>query len=136
MEVNEIISAAIAKGACGQSSKATDWKSLAWLFFSPQGREFCGEHNYPSHAVFQQIKDNIGPHGIFVDESVSLKNHDVALIGDGESTICFEGTEKPYKVILMHGAKARIHASMYALVKVENISGEYEVFNDGTATVL
>ena len=58
------------------------------------------------------------------------------MIGEGESVLHYSGTDRPYKVILMHGAKARIHAGMYAIVKVENISGEYEVFNDGTATIL
>lgn len=32
IEVKDILNKAIGLGACSQSSKATDWKSLVWLF--------------------------------------------------------------------------------------------------------
>lgn len=47
MKVHDIMQKAISLGACCESGKATDWKSLCWLFFSPQGREFCEHNNYP-----------------------------------------------------------------------------------------
>ena len=136
MEVKEIINKAVELGACQKSSKATDWKSLAWLFFSPQGLEFCKKYNYPSIDAFRQMDGVIASYGVYVDSDCRLDNTDVALVGESMSELHFSNTERPYKVVLMHGAKARIHAGMYAVVKVENISGEYEVFNDGTATVL
>lgn len=137
MEVKEIINKAISMGACGESGKASDWRSLVWLFFSPQGREFCAKHNYPSLEAFRQMKtDEVDRYGVHVESNVDIANEDVALIGKGESVLRFSGAERPYKVILMHGAKARIHAGMYSVVKIANISGEYEVFNDGTATIL
>lgn len=136
MEVNEIMKKAIALGACKESGKATDWKSLAWLFFSPQGREFCAKHNYPSLDIFRTMKGKVERLGVHVEETVEESNKDVALIGKSESTLRFYGTERPYRVILMHGAKTKIYAGMYSVVKIENISGDYEVFNDGTATIL
>ena len=136
MEVNEIMRKAIELGACKESGKATDWKSLAWLFFSPQGREFCANHNYPSLNVFRTMKGKVESLGVHIEEVVEESNKDIALIGEGESVLRFYSTEKPYRVILMHGAKVKIYAGMYSVVKVENISGEYEVFNDGTATIL
>ena len=136
MNVSEILSNAVKLGACEASGKATDWKSLAWLFFSPQGVEFCKKHNYPSLNVFRQMDRVISSLGVYVDNSHNSTNEDIALVGDSESELRFSGTDRPYKVILMHGAKAKIYAGMYAVVKIENISGEYEVFNDGTATVL
>lgn len=137
MEVKDIINKAIEMGACGNSGKASDWKSLAWLFFSPQGVEFCKRHNYPSVDVFRGMRDcGVAKYGVHVEERVELTNEDAALIGEGKSVLRFVGAERPYKVILMHGAKARIHVGMYAVVRIENISGEYEVFNDGTATIL
>lgn len=136
MRVNDILNEALKLGACEASGKATDWKSLAWLFFSPQGVEFCKKYNYPSLDVFRQMDDSISSFGVYVDRSCKLDNTDAAIIGDCQSELHFSGTDRPYKVILMHGAKARIYAGMYAVVKVENISGDYEVFNDGTATVL
>lgn len=136
MRVNDILNEAVKLGACEASGKATDWKSLAWLFFSPQGVEFCKKHNYPSLDVFRQMDRGISSLGVYVDNAHNATNEDIALVGDRESELRFSGTGKPYKVILMHGAKAKIYAGMYAVVKIENISGEYEVFNDGTATVL
>ena len=136
MEVNEIMKRAIELGACEKSGKATDWKSLAWLFFSPQGREFCKKHNYPALETFRGMKGAVESLGVHIEESIEAHEEDIALIGEGESTLYFYGTARPYKVILMHGAKAVIRAGMYAVVKVENISGDYKVFNDGTATIL
>lgn len=136
MEVKSIISEAIKLGACQKSSKASDWKSLAWLLFSPQGREFCASHNFPSLEAFRGMPESISEYGVYVDDVVEAHNADVALIGEGESVLRYDGTDKPYKVMLMHGANARIYAANYAVVNVCNISGDYEVFNDGTATIL
>ena len=136
MKVNDILNDAIKLGACQESSKASDWKSLAWLFFSPQGVEFCKKHNYPSLEAFKQMNDTISSLGVYVNTAVKLTNTNTALIGENQSELHFSGTEKPYKVILMHGAKAKIYAGMYAVVKIENISGDCEIYNDGTATVI
>lgn len=137
MKVKEIISEAVRMGACEASGKASDWKSLVWLFFSPQGREFCREHNYPSLEAFRQVRRyGVARFGVYVERGVDITNEDAALIGEGTSVLHYSGTDHPYKVILMHGAKARIYAGMHAVVKVDNMSGEYEVFNDGTATIL
>lgn len=135
MKVDEILNNAIQLGACQESSKATDWKSLVRLFFSPQGMEFCKKHNFPSLEAFRQMDGVISSLGVYVDNAYNATNEDIALVGDSQSELRFSGTDKPYKVILMHGAKAKIYAGMYSVVKIENISGEYEVFNDGTATV-
>ena len=67
MEVRDVTRKAIKIGACSESGKATDWKSLCWLFFSPQGREFCEENNYPSLDLFRGMAKNIDSYGIYVD---------------------------------------------------------------------
>lgn len=138
MNVEYILKQAKCLGACSESAKATDWKSLVWLFFSPQGREFCKEKNYPSIEMFRSIKEHVEPYGIYVEKAVFTRNKDVALAGDcgAKSELSFSGVEKSHKVILMHGAKTIIHASQYAVVRIENINGEYEIINDGTAEVL
>lgn len=132
MKVKDILSEAIKRGACTQSGKATDWKSLVWLFFSPQGREFCKNNNYPTIDMFRSMKPHVAPYGVLVEEQVTRDNTDVALVGktDKESILKFSGTEKSYKVILMHGARAVIHISHYAVVRIENISGSYEIINE------
>lgn len=138
MEVKDIIEKTVLLGACDKSSKATDWKSLAWLFFSPQGREFCLNNNYPDIATFRNIRQHIEPYGIFVEKKVDRKNEDTALIGsDDVSILSFSGVEKAYKVILMHGAKAVIRLRNYAVVKIESSESWFEVENeDNTGVVL
>lgn len=136
ISVKEIMQKAASMGACSQSGKATDWKSLAWLFFSPQGREFCKDNNYPSIESFRSMAKYVEPYCVYVEKPIEKHNENVALIGEAESTLRYDGVEKAYKVILMHGAKATIHVSNYAVVRLENISGRYEIINDGTAEVL
>lgn len=136
ISVNEIMQKAIGLGACSQSGKATDWKSLVWIFFSPQGREFCKDNNYPSIDMFRSMAQYVEPYGVYVEKTVEKHNEDVALIGQSEGTLRYDGVEKAYRVILMHGAKATIHVSNYAVVRLEDIRGEYEIINDGTGEVL
>ena len=138
ISVKEIMQKAVSMGACSQSGKATDWKSIVWLFFSPQGREFCRDNNYPSIEMFRSMKEHVRPYGVYVEESVFLRNEDTGLVGDcgRQSELSYSGTEKAYKVILMHGARAVIHVSDYAVVRLENISGSFEIINDGTGEVL
>ena len=136
MNVKDIISKATLLGACTKSKKVTDWKSLVWLFFSPQGREFCKDNNYPSLESFRSMSANVEPYGVYVDKNIEKSNEDIALIGKSESILHYSGVEKAYKVILMHGASAKIYASNYAVVRMENISGKFKIINDGTAEVL
>lgn len=135
MEVKDVIDKAIGLGACEQSGKATDWKSLVWLFFSPQGREFCQDNNYPSLNMFRAIKENIEAYGVHVEEDTKAVNTDKAIVG-GTAELTYNGTSKSYKVIIMHGACVRIKVGNYAVVRVENISGSFTVENDGTGRIL
>ena len=135
IEVKDILNKAIGLGACSQSSKATDWKSLVWLFFSPQGCEFCKSTNYPSLEMFRSMKGNVESFGVHIEENVKAVNEDKAIIG-GTAELTFQGTDKAYKVIIMHSGNVRIKISNYAVVRIENISGNYEIINDGTGKVL
>ncbi|WP_302452187.1 hypothetical protein [Phocaeicola coprocola] len=135
IEVKDILNKAIGLGACSQSSKATDWKSLVWLFFSPQGCEFCKSINYPSLEMFRSMKGNVESFGVHIEENVKAVNEDKAIIG-GTAELTFQGTDKAYKVIIMHSGNVRIKISNYAVVRIENISGNYEIINDGTGKVL
>ena len=100
--VNDIIKSALSLGACSGSNGVTDWRSLVWLFFSPQGREFCAENDFPSLDMFRGMADN----------------------------------ERVHKVILMHGGKARVVASDYAVILLVNIGGEVEINKDNTVVIL
>lgn len=135
IDSKDILNKAIELGACSKSGKATDWKSLVWLFFSPQGREFCRDNNYPSLEMFRLMKGYVESFGVHIEEDVQAINEDKAIIA-GTAELTYHGTDKAYKVILMHGGNARIKIGNYAVVRVENMGGTYEVVNDGTGKVL
>ena len=139
MNVSDVMQKAIRLGACDQSGKATDWKSLCWLFFTPQGREFCENNNFPSIEIFREMKSYVHPYGVFVDAGeVSLKNNaNVGIIGKTEAMIEYDDNTKLHRVILMHGAKAIINVSNHAVVDVVNVENcPVEIINDGTGKVL
>lgn len=135
IRVDEILKKAVGLGACAKSGTATDWRSLVWLFFTPQGREFCKEHNYPTIEMFREMKENVKPYNVYVEDSTKLVNEDAAIIG-GEAILSFYGVDRAFRVIVMHGANVTINVGKYAVVRVENIGGKLTVKNDGTAEVL
>lgn len=140
MMIDEVMKSAALLGACNASGKVSDWKSLAWLFFSPQGREFCEERNFPGLSMFRRMKEHgIDKYGVFVDEGeVCLSNDkDIALIGDTCGELKFDKNNVVHKIILMHGAKARIKASNYVVLLIINVGGcEVEIEKDETVIVL
>lgn len=139
MKVADVMKSALELGACNQSGKATDWKSLCWLFFTPQGREFCEENNFPSLEIFKNMKRHIAPYGVYVDAGeVSFKNNaNIGIIGGTDATLEYDDNTKVHKVILMHGAKATIKVSNYSVVNLTNVGNcEVTIINDGTARIL
>lgn len=127
-------------GACSGSGKVSDWRSLAWLFFSPQGREFCEEKNFPSLSMFQRMKSyNVEQFGVFVDLGRVCRSNDkdIALIGDTCGELNFDENNVVHKVMLMHGAKAHITASNYTVLLIVNAGGcEVTIDKDETVVVL
>ena len=139
MNVNDIIKKAISLGACNESGKASDWKSLCWLFFSPQGREFCEESNFPSLKMFQGMKRDVYKYGVYVDSGdISLFNQsNIGVIGDTYANIIINDNTKVHKIMLMHGGKAIINIGNYAVALIVNVGDcEVNVINDGTARIL
>nr|DAJ04722.1 MAG TPA: hypothetical protein [Caudoviricetes sp.] len=140
MKIDEIMKSAALLGACSGSGKVSDWKSLVWLFFSPQGREFCEEKNFPELPMFREMKRHgISELGVFVDEGNVCRSNDkdIALVGDTCGELKFDENNVVHKIILMHGAKARIKASNYAVLLIVNIGGcEVEIDKDKTVVVL
>lgn len=135
--IHEVIKAALSLGACDKPSGVKDWKDLARLFFSPQGREFCQTNNFPSLDLFQEIAEGMKPHGVYVDAGqVEYANPGkIGLIGDTEALITIDDNTRVHKVILMHGAKAHIKASNFAVILIVNI-GECELVLDKDQTVV
>lgn len=138
--IQEIMKSASLCGACSGSGKVSDWRSLAWLFFSPQGREFCEEKNFPSLSTFQRMKSyKVEQFGVFVDLGRVCRSNDkdIALIGDTCGELKFDENNVVHKVILMHGAKAHITASNYVVLLIVNMGGcEVTIDKDETVVVL
>lgn len=137
--VNEIMQSASLMGACAKSKGVSDWKSLAWLFFTPQGREFCEKHNFPSLEIFREVKDNVAKYGVFVDAGVVKRQNDadIGVVGDTLAELVYDDNTVVHKVVLMHGAKAKIKASHYAVILLVNMGDcEVEIEKDQTVVVL
>lgn len=139
MNVKDVILEAVKIGACSGSNGVTDWKSLCWLFFTPQGREFCEDNAFPTIGMFRDMKDHVKEFGVYVDAGNITRQNDthIAVIGDTCADLAYDNNTKVHKVILMHGAKARIKACHYAVILLVNIGKcEVEIDKDQTSIVL
>ena len=137
--VSEIMEQAVKNGACNKSKGASDWKTLSWLFFTPQGLEFCEENNFPPVDDFREMDSSISDFGVFVDKGEIVRSNDtnIALIGDTYGRLVFDDNTKVHKVVLMHGAKALIIARNYAVVRLVNIGDcDVKIHNDKTSVIL
>lgn len=138
--IDEILQKALQMGACNKSNGVTDWKTLVWLFFTPQGIEFCQKNNFPTLEMFREIKEEVEGFNVFVNAGVQKRSNDscVALIGPKtKGELVFDDNTKVHKVIVMHGAKLDIVLRNYAVVRLINI-GDNEIrrHRDKTSIIL
>lgn len=138
--IDEILQKALQMGACNKSNGVTDWRTLVWLFFTPQGIEFCEKNNFPTLEMFKDIKEDVEAYNVFVDAGVQKRSNDscVALIGPKtKGELVYDDNSKVHKVIVMHGAKVDIVARNYAVVRLVNI-GDNEIrrHKDKTSIIL
>lgn len=139
MEIKDIMHEAIDLGACEKTSSVSSWKTLAWLFFSPQGVEFCQKNNFPTLSMFRKMDEEIASNCIFVDKGVINRSNDssIAVIGDTDARLTFDDPTKVHKVIVMHGARVFIVARNYAVVRLVNIGdNKVSVSKDSSAVIL
>ena len=131
--VDAIRAMALQTGACKKINRVQDF-----LMFTPQGIEFCQDHNFPAVEVFRENRSNLQGLEVYVDAGdITLKGKEyVCLVGDTKATIEASGAKFTHTIILMHGARAQINAKDYAVLNIVNISGEYSVNKDGTVVVL
>lgn len=137
--IDQLMKCALTLGACAQSDKVTDYKSLVWMFFSPQGREFCEENEFPTLEMFRKIKDYVSEFGVIVDGGTIERNNDanVGIIGNTDAQLTYTDNMLVHKVVLMHGGKARIKASNYAVILLVNVGNcEVEIDKDETVVIL
>lgn len=136
MTYEELIKGLEEHGACSRSREARNITSISKLVFTAQGREYIRNNNYPTLDIFRALKRKIEKNNIYVDGNIHATNKSVVIVGDSTATLNYTGLADRYKVIILHGAKAKINVSDYAVVLIDNIGGSYEINNDGTGRVL
>ena len=136
--VDAIRAMALQTGACKKINRVQDFPELIKLMFTPQGIEFCQDHNFPSVEVFRKNRDSLERLGVYVDAgNIALKGKEyVCIVGDTDATIEAAGTKFIHTIILMHGARVKINAKDYAVLNIVRIGGEYSIKKDGTVIVL
>lgn len=138
-DIEDIKTEAVRLGACGKIRGAEDMAALVELFYSPQGKEFCQEKNFPTMKMLRSLGEGceLADYGIFVDYGHldTWNIGDITLAGKTHGDLEYEGVERKYTVILLHGAKATITARNHAVIEVINVSGR-EVKYDIDETVV
>lgn len=107
--------------ACGLITGREGMDELARLLFSPQGVEFCTKHQFPDMRLARRFKQQgVEQHGVYVDAGrIALADRaETCLIGGTEATLTYADPSKRHVVVLLHGAKALVRASGYAVVFV------------------
>lgn len=137
--ITKILNGATALGACRKTNGITSAEQLVALFFSPQGREFCLKHNYPTLAMWREIKASIPSLeklGFYIDAgAIELRNKEnIAIIGQTRCVAKFDENNSIFHTIALHGAKATIKACNYAVFEAEaDAASEVETIKDKTA---
>lgn len=109
------------------------------LFMTPQGIEFCTKHSFPAIEMCRKFKGETAERfGIFVESDAHVENLPiVVLVGNCHAELEYNDPNKRHQVVLMHGASARIKASNWAVVFVNNASeGSVEIEATDNAKVL
>jgi len=140
MEFSSIKKILKQNGACNDVDRVSNYEELANVFFSARGAEYVINKRFPDYNLFKEYKDDVRPYGIYVDENdVDFsKGYNFCLVGKTENKAVLTGTKSVYKIYLIHGAKVRIEAKGYAVVKVVKLTDDcdYELHNDSKVVML
>lgn len=107
---------------CTMFKGTEDLEQLIKLMFTPQGIEFLTRYNFPDLATFRKFKKyHPERYGVYIDcGEISLSEaRRVFLVGNSSATLNYRETAGN-RVYLMHGARASIVASGYAVFKIEH----------------
>lgn len=132
MIIDDIKQAGAQLGACPLLARAETMDSLLSLLFTPQGREFCSTHNFPSLEIIRGLDATTAKHNdIYVDSGLVhiTARGNMAIVGNTIATIEVDGVhcQELVKIIVMHGAKANIKARNYAVVIASTIGDQTSI---------
>lgn len=118
--IHQIYEQARLLGACSLfTGKERTLEDIVSLFTTTQGMEFCVNNHFPNMATFRLFKPyKVERFGIYIDAgTITLHNPEQAiLIGNTVATINND-TLEAHEIILLHGAKAVVNASGWAVCK-------------------
>lgn len=118
--IHQIYEQARLLGACSLfTGKERTLEDIVSLFTTTQGMEFCVNNHFPNMATFRLFKPyKVERFGIYIDAgTITLHNPERAiLIGNTVATINND-TLDAHEIILLHGAKAIVNASGWAVCK-------------------
>ena len=100
-------------------------EELAGLLMSTQGLEFCVRYRFPNMRTFRLFKGlGAEKHGVYIDAgSITLRNPGRAvLVGQTTATVSCDTLER-HEITLLHGARAVVNASKWAVVFVRAQQG-------------
>lgn len=112
---------------------------LAELMFTPHGREFCADNDFPTRADindrnFARLRDM----GIYVNAGkVEITDpENVCFIGKTEAVVTISGPDHIFRVVALDKAKVHVKASGYAVGSVEaSKTATITIDNDNTAVI-
>lgn len=130
---------AVAFNVCAMFKGTETPDELMRLFLSVQGLEFCVKNRFPTLEMWRSgYKEIASKYNIFIDAGdIRIANQPkVVLIGDTQAELVYDNSLQRHEVVVMHGAKAKIKASGYAVVFVTSADGEIERDITGNAKIL
>lgn len=121
------------------TGKEQTLEDIVHLFTTPQGIEFCTEHDFPNIEIFRLFKSyNVERFGIYIDAgSITLNNPSRAILIGSTSAVIDCDTLVTHEVVLLQGAEAIINASGWAVCKTTVSRGCNIICNaSGNAIIL
>lgn len=133
----EIKEQALSLGACDMIDGADTLAELVALMHTPQGREFCKAKRFPTLGILRSRREDFAALGVYVDAGeVEMTDRDnVIIAGDTHARLSYDDTARPYYAMVMHGARADVIASGYAVCEVTRVKGRVSVSSDDNAMV-
>lgn len=107
--------------ACRMFKGNETTEQIVALYKSTQGVEFCARYHFPSVNTVRLFKgENVERFGIYIDAgSLTLTEPKDKVLLIGRTTATVECAQlRRYEVVCLHGARAVINASRWAVVKV------------------
>lgn len=107
--------------SCPLFTGKESFAELMRLFLSPQGIEFCQKNHFPGMGLMLEFKaQGASDYGIYIDSGKMYLSdaEKICLVGNTEAELIYNDPAKRHVVILMHGAKAHITATGFAVVFV------------------